>query len=439
MIDQPRHREMHYRTHVFCCVNERAPDHPRSCCSARGSVELRDYMKGRAKELGIENIRVNTSGCLERCELGPTMVIYPEGVWYHYETKQDVDEILERHIIEGERVERLTLEPGQIFPKPRVKETLSLRVAEIRQDTPDIKVMELVPTNGGELPAFTAGAHIDVFAAGDLHLSYSLSNNPNERHRYVIGVLREVASRGGSIWMHETLKEGDTIRATLPLNNFSLDENAGEHILIAGGIGITPILSMGYRLKEIGAKTTLHYCTKSAGQTAFMKEVKEVFGDNVIFHHDGGNPRKGIKLNVVLAVKPENAHLYVCGPTGLMDGALAAASHRWPDEAIHHEYFKAKKRDSKWQNEDFEISLARQKKSFAVPSDKTILEVVRGAGIITDSSCEDGLCGTCLTGLLNGQAEHRDSVLSKKEKAENNKILICISRAKKGERLVLDL
>ena len=439
MNNEPGHRDMHYGAHVFCCVNERAPDHPRSCCSARGSVELRDYMKDRAKELGIENIRINTSGCLERCELGPTMVIYPEGVWYHYESKQDVDEILERHLIEGERVERLILEPGQIFPRPRVKETLSLRVAGIRQDTPDIKVMELVASNGAELPAFTAGAHIDVFAAGDMRRSYSLSNDPNERHRYLIGVLREVAGRGGSTWMHEDLKEGDTVRVTPPLNNFSLDETAGEHILIAGGIGITPILSMGYRLREIGAKTTLHYCTKSAGQTAFMKEVKEVFGDNVIFHHDGGDPGKGIKINVVLAVMPENAHLYICGPAGLMDGALAAAAHRWPDEAIHHEYFTARKRESGWQDEEFEISLARRKKILTVPSDKTILDVVRGAGIIADSSCEDGLCGTCLTGLLNGEAEHRDSVLSKKEKAENNKILICISRARKGERLVLDL
>ena len=439
MTAKANNPEQHYQTHVFCCENARAPDHPRSCCSARGSIELRNYMKARAKELCIENIRVNGAGCLERCELGPTMVIYPEGTWYHYETKSDIDEILDRHIIKGEKVERLHLEPGQIFPEPVVKEVLSLNVASIRQDTPDIKIMELVPANGGQLPEFTAGAHIDVFADGDKRRSYSLANNPKERHRYVIGVLREIDSRGGSIWMHENLKVGDTLKVTSPLNNFELAKEAAEYILIAGGIGITPMLSMGYRLKKIGAKYTLHYCTKSAEQTAFMEDVKKVFGNNVKFHHDGGDPSKGIKLNVVLAVQPEYAHLYICGPGGLMDGALAAASHKWPDEAIHHEYFSAKKADPKWENEEFEIALARQKKILTVPSDKSILDVVRAAGFSADSSCEDGLCSTCETGLLNGEAEHRDSVLTKKEKEENSKIMICISRAKKGERLVLDL
>lgn len=438
MINKPRHREMHYRTHVFCCVNERAPDHPRSCCSARGSIDLLNYMKARAKELGSENIRVNSSGCLERCELGPSMVIYPEGIWYHYDTKEDVDEILDRHIIKGEQVDRLILEPGQKFPKPRVRETLSLRVAEIRQDTPGIKVMELVPSNSGELPAFTAGAHIDVFAAGDKRRSYSLVNDPKERRRYTIGILREADSRGGSVWLHENVKEGDTLKITPPLNNFPLQEDAAEHVLIAGGIGITPILAMGYRLVDLGAKFTLHYCTKSPEQTAFMEDVSRVFGDNVVFHHDGGDPAKGIDLQQVLSDRPDGAHLYLCGPAGLMDAAIRAAS-AWPEETIHHEYFSAKSPEVAWRNEEFEISLARRKIISTVPSDKTILEVVRAAGIIADSSCEDGLCGTCLTGLLNGEAEHRDSVLTKKEKAENSKILICISRAKKGERLVLDL
>ena len=318
MTNKPPDLTMHYQTHVFCCVNERAADHPRSCCSARGSVALRDYMKTRAKELGIDNIRVNSSGCMERCELGPTLVIYPEGVWYHYETKEDVDEILDRHIINSERVERLLLKPGQKFPEPRAEETLTLNVANIRQDTPDITVMDLVAA-AGELPVFTAGAHIDVFANGDRRRSYSIASDPKERSHYTIGILREAERRGGSVWLHEKVKEGDMLKITPPLNNFPLQEDAAQHILIAGGIGITPILAMGYRLVDLGAKFTLHYCTRSSEQTAFMEEVTRVFGDNVVFHHDGGDPAKGIDLDQVLSRRPDGAQLYLCG-AGRVDG-----------------------------------------------------------------------------------------------------------------------
>jgi len=438
MTNKPRDSEIHYRTHVFCCVNERAPDHPRSCCSARGSIELRTYMKARAKELGIESIRINNAGCLERCELGPNLVIYPEGVWYHYETKQDVDEILERHIINGERVERLYLEPGQKFPAPKVKETLTLEVARIRQETPDTKIMELVSSDGGDLPAFAAGAHIDVFTGNDMRRSYSIASDPTDRRRYVIGVLRETEGRGGSAWMHEEVEQSDSLRVMPPLNNFPLQEDAAEHILIAGGIGISPVLAMGYRLRDLGAKFTLHYCTRSPEQTAFIGEVDEVFGQNVVYHHDGGDITRGIDLNRVLSDRPEGAHLYVCGPAGLMDAAVAAAA-QWPTDSIHREYFSAVKAEKKWKNEAFEISLARHKKILTVPADKTILEVVREAGISIDSSCEDGLCSTCRTTLLNGNAEHRDAVLSEKEKNENRTIMICVSRAKGGGRLVLDI
>ena len=436
--DKPRDPEMHYRTHVFCCVNERAPDHPRSCCSARGSIELRNYLKARAKELGIEGVRVNNAGCLERCELGPNLVIYPEAVWYHDETKQDVDEILERHIINGERVERLYLEPGQIFPEPAVKETLTLEVADIRQDTSDTKIMELVSSNGGDLPEFMAGAHIDVFTDTDKRRSYSIASDPTDRRRYVIGVLREADGCGGSVWMHEEVKEGDIFKVTPPINNFQLREEALEHILIAGGIGITPILAMGYRLRELGAKFTLHYCTKSPEQTAFMEEVEKVFGKSTVFHHDGGDISEGIDLDDVLGNPPNGAHLYLCGPTGLMDAAVGTAA-RWPNDSVHREYFTAVSPETKWKNEEFEISLARHKKTLTVPVDKTILEVVREAGIPADSSCEDGLCGTCRTTLLNGNAEHRDALLSEKEKNENRAIFICVSRAKQGERLILDI
>ena len=434
----PREPRQHYRTHVFCCVNERALDHPRSCCSARGSRELRDYMKARAKELGLEKTRINQSGCLERCELGPTMVIYPEGVWYHYESREDVDEILARHVLGGDPVERLRLEPGQIFPKPKTRRELRLRVSRIDRLTPEIKRIELAAPQGGDLPRFEAGAHIDIFTGNGLRRSFSLANDPKERHRYVLGVLREKNGGGGTRWVHESLAEGDILTVIPPLNGFPLAEDARRHLLIAGGIGITPILAMGIRLARRGADFTLHYCTKSVAETAFLEEIKGHFGARAVFHHDGGDPTKGIDLSAVLRRYVQGDHLYICGPPGLLQAARDTAAH-WPEAAVHFELFAPRADPAQWTNESFDIVLSRHKTAVTVPADKTILEVVREAGIEIDSSCETGICSTCRTRLLGGRAEHRDEVLTDREKRDQSAIMICISRARAGETLILDL
>jgi vanillate O-demethylase ferredoxin subunit len=439
MSSRPPAPELIYEHHVFCCMNERPAGHPRGCCAARGSIELRGYMKARAKELGLPKVRINASGCLERCELGPTMVIYPEAVWYSYDSKEDVDEILERHLLRGERVERLLLDPDQTLPRPKEKRTLALKVTAVKPLTAEIKMIELADPEGAELPAFEAGAHIDVFTGNGLRRSYSLANDPKERHRYVIGVLRETDSRGGSTWIDDKVKTGDSLMVTPPLNDFGLEESASEHVMIAGGIGITPLLSMGHRLRELGAKVTLHYCTKSPAETAFAEEVKAVFADDVVFHHDDGDPSRGIELAKVLADPPAGAVLYLCGPLGLMDAAREAAARWWPEDSVLYELFKPSTKANQWVNEPFEIYLSRHKRALTVPADKTILDVVRDDGIDLDSSCEDGLCSTCRVRLLGGQAEHRDSALSAKEKASNGWIITCSSRAKPGETLILDL
>jgi len=395
-------------------------------------------MKTRAKQLGLKGVRVNNAGCLERCELGPAMVIYPEGIWYHYDTKEDVDEILQRHIIDGEHVERLTLEPGQKFPKVKTTETLSLVASRVQQETPNIKSMDLTKSDGSALPGFTAGAHIDVMTDGGKRRSYSIASDPDDRNRYLISILREAEGRGGSVWMHDEVTDGDSVTVLPPINNFCLHSDASEYIFIAGGIGITPILAMGHTLRGTKTKLTLHYCTRSPEETAFMEEVKDVFGANVVFHHDGGDVLKGINLLQVLGAHPEGAHLYVCGPPGLMEAAIHTAAH-WPKGTVHREYFAATASLENLTNQEFEISLARHKKILKVPVDKTILEVVRTAGITIDSSCEDGLCGACRVPLLNGTVEHRDNVLSDAEKKANRSIMICVSRAEKSERLVLDI
>ena len=425
-----------YETHVFCCVNQRPAGHPRSCCADRGGKDLQGYMKSRAKELGIKNIRVNQSGCLERCELGATMVIYPEGVWYTYDSHEDVDEILTKHILNGEKVDRLVLDVDQKLPRPKTRTALKLRVARVEDLTAEIKLFELTAPDGAMLPEFEAGAHVDVVTGGGHRRSYSLANDPAERHRYVIGVLREKAGRGGSAWMHDNVKLGDTLTVMPPLNNFPLADSAGEHILIGGGIGITPMKAMVHRLKALGEKYTLHYCSRAAESTAFLNEIKELCGANVVFHHDHGDFTKGIKFGQVLGEHHPGSHVYVCGPTGFLNAARAAAAH-WPEDCVHFEVFAPSNAKKEYHNEPFTISLARRKQKLTVPADKSILEIIRAAGVVAESSCEEGICSTCKTRLIAGKAEHRDEVLTNEEKA--SQIMICVSRAMPGETLILDL
>jgi len=427
-----------YDAHVFCCINERAPEHPRGSCALRGSANLHQYMKSRAKELGIDGIRVNKAGCLDRCELGPVVVIYPEGIWYGINSTDDVEQILQRHILKGERVEHLILANDQEIPDPATNGELSLLVSRIENLTPSINLYELRAPAGGNLPPFSAGAHIDVIISDVMRRSYSLTNSPSERHRYIIAVLDEPDGRGGSHWMHENLSEGDTITVMAPENNFALTADANQHIFVAGGIGIAPILAMGRHLTENGTRCMLHYCTKSVEQTAFRTDVTETFGDNVIFYHDGGDPSKGVNLPATLGSRPDGAHLYICGPKGLIDAALAASAH-WPDGTVHYELFAGAEDALQANDGSFTVILKRSNLTLMVPPTKTILEVVREAGVLAESSCESGICGTCQTDLLAGTAEHRDEFLSPAEQDSQSTIMICMSRAKPGETLTLDL
>ena len=430
---------MHYSKHIFCCVNVRDPDHPRGCCSVRGSVELRDYMKQRAKELGISGIRVNNAGCLERCELGPAMVIYPEGVWYHYQTREDIEEILQTHVIEDARVARLLLADGQKFPNPINFSRIELEATAIETLTEDTIQIEFRSPDCRDLPPFTAGAHLDLFVGEEqLRRSYSLVNNPSERHRYVVGVLYEPDSRGGSNWLHTQLKVGDTVLAAYPLNNFGLNEEAPEHLLIAGGIGVAPIVSMCYRLCEISAKFTVHYCAKSASEAAFLDTLRKLCGDQLVTHFDGGDPAKGIDLKSVLVDYYEGKQLYLCGPGGLMEDARTFASD-WVPESVHSEGF-SRVLPANWKNHSFEVVLARRQATLPIAENQTILDALQAEGVKTDYSCEEGLCGACRTTVLHGKVEHRDVVMSENEKNESKSMMICISRAAAGEsRLVLDI
>ena len=315
---------------------------------------------------------------------------------------------------------------------------IELRVAKVEEVTPRIRLFEFVGLDGGPLPGFIAGSHIDVELGNGEERSYSLLNDQGETERYVIAVLREENGRGGSAWMHDTLRQGDVIRAAPPTNDFRLSEAGDHHILIAGGIGITPILPMAARLREIGRDYAIHYCARSAEEAAFAREVAARHGECARFHYDGGVPGRGLDVTTLLADRPPAAHAYVCGPGGLIR-AVREAGRDWPSGTIHFELFKGSNADLGLDalNEPFDIVCKRAGKRFTIPADRSILDVLKANGFRVRSLCKEGVCGTCRVGLISGEVDHRDECLDEDEYDEA--LQVCVSRAKPGQTLVLDL
>jgi len=317
---------------------------------------------------------------------------------------------------------------------------LKLRVAEVREEASGIRSFTLVDPAGGSLPPFTAGAHLLVDLENGLQRHYSLCNDPVETHRYVIAVLREPNGRGGSSFMHDKVREGVELTVSEPRNNFALVDGAKSYLMIAGGIGITPILAMCRALNRRGADYRLHYCSRTVETTAFRAELGgEPFAPRVGFHHDGGDPAKGIDLRALLETAPPGTHLYCCGPNGLMKAVEQAAAH-WPTGTVHFEFFSGTGEPAQPHPGDqpFELVAAKSGKVMQVPANRTILSVLEENGIHVDSVCQEGICATCLTGVIEGVPDHRDLVLDAQEKAQNKLIAVCCSRSKTS-RLVLDL
>lgn len=316
---------------------------------------------------------------------------------------------------------------------------LKVRVARKAVEAVDICTFELVSTDGSALPAFAAGSHVDVQLPGGITRQYSLCNDPSESHRYLIGVLKDPGTRGGSKAMHELVNEGDELEISAPKNHFQLVHEAKRSVLMAGGIGITPILCMAERLAIAGADFELHYCTRSKDRTAFYARIqKSSFADKVKFHFDDGDPKQKIDLSTTLHSHPPGIHLYVCGPKGFMDAVLNMARVKgWNDDQLHYEFFSAEvvKSDS---DGSFQVKLASSGKIVVVPKDQTVVEALAAAGVEVQTSCEQGVCGTCLTRVLEGEPDHRDMYLMPEEQAANDQFLPCCSRSK-SPMLVLDL
>ena len=321
-----------------------------------------------------------------------------------------------------------------------VQSWMNLRVARTWRETADVQCLELVDPEGRELPPFSAGAHVDVEIEPGLVRQYSLCNDPRRRDHYQIAVLREEAGRGGSAALTGRVGAGDTLKVSEPRNHFALEPSARRTVLIAGGIGVTPILCMAERLAHTGAPFELHYAARSPERAAFLERIRgSAFADRTTLYFSEGPETARLDLEGVLAAPAPGAHLYVCGPARLIEAALATAKAKgWPSSRVHREFFAPPEGEDQSPAEAFEVEIASSGQVFAVPAGKTATQVLAEHGIEIPTSCEQGVCGTCVTRVLEGVPEHRDFFLTPDEQAANDQMTLCCSRAK-TRRLVLDL
>lgn len=325
-------------------------------------------------------------------------------------------------------------------PRP-VKEmnepTLSLLIASREHQADGVVVLELVAPDGHTLAPFEPGAHVDVHLGPGLVRQYSLCGSPADRSRYRLGILLQPDSRGGSAEIGKGFRVGDTMRIGPPRNLFPLAANATRSLLIGGGIGITPLLAMAYHLGAQGQPFALHYCARERRKAAFLQELEAPALRGCTFlHFDDGDDAQRFDPKRDMAPVDAGTHVYVCGPTGFMDWVIGAARELgYADAQIHREYFSAEVDRA---GDAFEVVLNRSKRIIAVPSGVTIVQALAEAGIDVEVSCEQGICGTCLQSVLEGVPDHRDGYLTEEERAANDQILLCCSRAK-TPRLVLDL
>jgi vanillate O-demethylase ferredoxin subunit len=319
-----------------------------------------------------------------------------------------------------------------------IVDELQLTVIKKTEEATDIFSFEFACPLGVDLPPFTAGAHIDVHVAPGLVRQYSLCNDPAERHRYVIAVLCDADSRGGARTLHRELEEGDLVTIGAPRNHFPLVPSP-RSLLIGGGIGITPLLSMAESLNHSGAAYQMHYCARSAGSAAFLARLAApAFDGRAHFHFDDGLPSQKMALPALLAEPDADLHLYVCGPPGFIDYVVdSARDHGWQPANIHREYFSNQDIDTSG-DAPFEIRIASSGAVLAVAADESASSVLIRNGYVIPISCEQGVCGSCLTGVLAGEPDHRDLCLSDEERACNDQFTPCCSRSR-SKLLVLDL
>jgi vanillate O-demethylase ferredoxin subunit len=319
---------------------------------------------------------------------------------------------------------------------------IEVRIIQKRLEAEDVVSMVLASKHGASLPHFEAGAHIDLEVAPGIIRQYSLCTNPEGPASYEIAVLREPASRGGSQAVHDALQVGQIVRISAPRNHFPLTNSASRSLLFAGGIGITPILCMAEHLQDTGAPYAMHYCGRTAGRLAYADRLaRGGVSANVQVHLDDGPAAQHLDLPAILANPDPAAHLYVCGPGGFINAVLDAARQAgWSEDQLHREFFAAPADWPVSEGEDtaFTVVLSSSGLRIAVSADKSIVEALDEQGIFIPTSCSEGICGTCVINVIEGTPDHRDFVLSSDQRARNDRLTTCCSRAK-SSTLVLDL
>jgi ferredoxin-NADP reductase len=313
--------------------------------------------------------------------------------------------------------------------------TIPVKVVEVASVTPTVRRFTLVHADGAALPRFSSGSHVLVSLKTDARIlrnAYSLMGSPEETGSYQIAVRRLDGSRGGSAFLHEAVATGHVLEIGQPANLFPLAATAKKHILIAGGIGITPILAHMVDLARMRAPFELHYAVKSLAEGPFAAELTRLYPGHVRLYESATGRR--LDPAALLADQPLGTHVYTCGPTALMDSVVKAArTHGWPERYVHLERFGAAAT-----GKPFTVVLAKSGREIAVDSEVSLLEALEAAGLVLPCLCRGGACGQCETGLLAGEAEHRDFFLPADVKAGHKRIMVCVSRAQ-GDRLVLDL
>ncbi|WP_151821628.1 PDR/VanB family oxidoreductase [Acinetobacter oleivorans] len=300
----------------------------------------------------------------------------------------------------------------------------------------NIAVMEFESATSATLPKVEAGAHIDVHLPNGMVRQYSLCQNPNDEGKFRLGILRDPESRGGSVSAFDEIKDGMQIQVSEPKNLFPLLK-AKHSVLIGGGIGITPLITMAYQLASEGTSFELHYCGASPENCAFVDEIKNgELAKYTTFHFksEGASHRAFFK-SAIKDIDLES-HIYTCGPVGFMDWVInLATTHDFPEQQIHKEYFQIETDTS---GDSFEVVAERSGKIIMVEAGETILQALAKEGIDIEMSCEQGVCGTCMCDVIEGEPDHRDVYFTDEEKASNEQILVCCSRSKTS-RLVLDI
>ncbi|RZL95816.1 MAG: oxidoreductase [Variovorax sp.] len=319
--------------------------------------------------------------------------------------------------------------------------TIDAQVHTMRHEAPGVLSIELRAKDGAaELPSFEAGAHLDLHLPNGMVRSYSLINPSNERHRYVIAVQEDRASRGGSRFVHRELRVGTSLPISAPRNNFRLCEDAPANVLVAGGIGVTPMLAMLRRLASLGRPVDFFYAARSRRDAAFTGEIEALAGETVRLHwHYDDEAGAPPPLHQWLGGRPTDTHFYACGPAPML-AAFEEACEALGYADVHVERFAAPRPvDAPTECKGaYTVKLRRSKRSIEVAAGQSILDALLDAGMSVDHSCREGVCGACETRVLEGQVEHHDGILSKAEQAAGKSMMICVSRCRHGP-LVLDL